>query len=212
MLRHHQRHSQTQTCPTVREWLETVEAASSPDTRRTYKRYWNLLVEEHGDLRLDKVRTTRLKATAKLARAKAEQRKNSRDGHSAEEHFVSAARCLFNHAAEDGLIEKSPAEKLPKPSRLESRRGALTRDQVAEIWQVVTTTGNDRELDALIVRCLLESGARKGGLLKLRLQDLDFTTQCIRLREKNNTQRWQPVSRTLMDALADLATQRGARR
>ncbi len=55
----------------------------------------------------------------------------------------------------------------------------------------------------------LESKFRRAGALALRPCDLD-TTQClIRLREKGETVRWQPVSPTLMRHLAEHAQERG---
>ncbi len=53
---------------------------------------------------------------------------------------------------DDGLLAEkdNPARKVDKPRRLPSTRRALDGAQLAEINQVVTTTGNDPELDALL--------------------------------------------------------------
>jgi integrase len=53
----------------------------------------------------------------------------------------------------------------------------------------------------LILRLHLETACRQGGALHAHRQDLD-TDQClIRLHEKGQTQRWQPISPTLTRAL-----------
>lgn len=66
------------------------------------------------------------------------------------------------------------------------------------------------ELDALILRFHLETACRRGGALALRPQDLDRDQCLVFLREKGGSDRWQPVSPTLMRHLNDHATDRGA--
>ena len=62
-------------------------------------------------------------------------------------------------------------------------------------------TGNDPELDSLLLRLHTETACRCGGALALRCCNLDSEQCLIRLREKGETVRWQPVSPTLMHQL-----------
>jgi integrase len=89
-----------------------------------------------------------------------------------------------------------------KPRRLPSTRRAVPDARLAEINQVAAATGDDPELDTLLLRLHTETACRRGGALALRPADLD-TDQClVLLREKGETVRWQPVSPTLMGRLA----------
>jgi hypothetical protein len=56
----------------------------------------------------------------------------------------------------------------------------------------------------------VETACRRGGALALRPSDLDPDQCLILLREKGETVRWQPVSPTLMAALARHAEERHA--
>ena len=76
--------------------------------------------------------------------------------------------------------------------------------------RVAATTGDDPELDTLILRLHTETACRRGGALALRPQDLDPKQCLILLREKGETFRWQPVSPTLMAALVQHAGERHA--
>jgi integrase len=67
--------------------------------------------------------------------------------------------------------------------------------------QVAATTGDDPELDTLLLRLQTETACRRGGALALRPADLDPDQYLILLREKGETVRWQPVSPTLMARL-----------
>ncbi|HET9898919.1 MAG TPA: site-specific integrase [Streptosporangiaceae bacterium] len=70
--------------------------------------------------------------------------------------------------------------------------------RLAEINEIAATTGNDPELDTLLLRLHTETACRRGGALALRPVDLDPDQCLILLHEKGETTRWQPVSPTLM--------------
>ena len=61
----------------------------------------------------------------------------------------------------------------------------------------------------LIIRLHAETACRRGGALALTLEDLDPQQCLIRLHEKGGTERWQPVSPTLMTHLLAHAEIRG---
>jgi integrase/recombinase XerC len=196
---------------TVANFLPAVDAATSEGARLTYRPYWRRLVTAMGDRHLAAIRTSELRSFVLATKEHAKKRANSRHGVSAQENCVGALRAFFRLALEDGYITRNPMEGIDKPSRLPSRRRFFTDVEVAEIYEVTANGGDDPVLDTLLLRFHLETGARRGGALGLRLRDLDHGRQCLRLREKNQTERWQPVSRTLLDALAQHAACRGAR-
>jgi integrase len=197
--------------PTVAEFTAVVEAAAPPGCRRTYATYWHQLVARLGTRPVGEVRTSELLAVAAQAEAGALRRRNSRDGRSARENCVAGMRYFFNLAVQDGLRPDNPALAVPKPRRLPSPRRPLTAPEVEQLWQVTAAGGDDPLLDTLLLRFHLETGARRGGALALRLPDLLVTGQQVRLREKGGTVRLQPVSATLLQALAEHAAARGAR-
>jgi integrase/recombinase XerC len=127
---------------------------------------------------------------------------------------VAALRCLYQRAVDDGLITQAdnPARKVAKPRRLPTTRRALPDTRLAQINQIAATTGDDPELDTLLLRLHTETACRRGGALALRPQDLDPDQCLVLLREKGETVRWQPVSPTLMGRLVDHGRERYVRR
>jgi hypothetical protein len=119
---------------------------------------------------------------------------------------------MYKHAEEDGLINPAdnPARKVEKPRRLPSTRRAVAGKRLAEINHAAATTGDDPELDTLLLRLHTETACRRGGALALRPQDLDAEQCLILLREKGETVRWQLVSPPLMAALLGHAAERHA--
>ena len=197
--------------PNFAEYIERVAQAVTPGTRKVYAPYWRRVVDVWGDRRLDEPTPLEIIQLSERIRAQAVIRRNTRGGRSAAEHLIAALRCVYRHAVLDGLIaeNKNPAARVRLPRRLANGRRALPDHQLAAIHHTATTTGNDPELDGLLLRLHTETACRRGGALALRPVDLDATQCLIRLREKGETVRWQPVSPTLMTHLLHHQHDRG---
>ncbi len=180
--------------PTFAEYVPVVSAAVSAGARRAYGSYWNRVVEQWGDRRLDEPTPSEIRQLMAYVRSHLVARRNGRGGRSAAEHLVAALRCLYRHAEDDKIIAAAdnPARKVEKPRRLPSTRGAVPDTRLAEINEIAATTGNDPELDTML-RLHTETACRRGGALALRTVDLDSEQCLILLREKGETSRWQPV-------------------
>jgi site-specific recombinase XerD len=189
--------------PTFAEYVPVVSAAVSAGTRWAYGSYWNRVVDQWGGRRMDEPSPSEIRQLMVYVKTHVVARRNARGGRSAEEHLVAALRCLYQRAVEDGLIAEADnrARKVAKPRRLPSTRRAVAEARLAEINQIATTTGDDPELDTLLLRLHTETACRRGGALALRPTDLDPDQCLILLREKGETVRWQPVSPTLMARL-----------
>lgn len=198
--------------PTIDQYLIRLTAAVPAGTLRVYGPYWQRIREAWRDRKVTEPTPLEIESLAKQVRANAVLRKNSRGGRSAAEHLVGALRCMYRHAVADGLIPEhaNPAIRVAKPRRLPSSRRAIPPDRLEEIYEVAGSTGNDPELDALLLRLHTETACRRGGALALRPADLDIDQYLIRLREKGETSRWQPVSPTLMSHLLEHGDERGS--
>ena len=195
----------TVSIPSIKQYIAEVSVAVPPGTRRVYETYWRRIVEAWGDRPLDEITSLEIGQLAEQTKTQLTLRRNSRGGRSAAEHLIAALRCVYRHAVADGLITEAhnPAIRVAKPRRLPSTRRALPDAGLAEIINVATNTGNDPDLDGLLLRLHIETACRRGGALGLRPVDLDATQCLVRLREKGETVRWQPVSPTLMARLLD---------
>ncbi|MFL6116839.1 MAG: tyrosine-type recombinase/integrase [Catenulispora sp.] len=186
--------------------------ASGPGAQRTYGNYWTRILDVFGDRRLDEVSATDLEALMRQVVRDRTLRRNGREGVSAGEHLLMAARAMYRRAVADELIDaaRNPAARVAKPRRPPTTRRGLSPEELAAINRVIASSGNDTALDCLLIRLHLETACRRGAALKLRDEDLDETWSLVRLREKNNAERWQPVSPSLMHALLEHGRERGA--
>jgi len=142
------------TAPTFAEYVPVVAGAVSEGTRRVYGSYWNRIVDQWGQRRLDEPTPSEIRHLVEHVKAHVVARRNARGGRSAAEHLIAALRCLYRHAEDDGLIEPAdnPARKVAKPRRLPSTRRAVADTRLAEINLIAATTGNDPALDTLLLR------------------------------------------------------------
>jgi integrase/recombinase XerC len=196
--------------PTFDESIARVSATVTAGTLRVYGSYWNRVRGAWGSRRLNEPTASDIQQLAEATKRNVVLRRNARGGRLAAEHMIAALRCLYRYAVADGLIlnTRNPAVRAAKPRRLASPRRALLDHQLAQINAVACTTGNDRDLDALIIRLHVETACRRGGALALRPLDLDQDQCLIRLREKGEADRWQPVSPTLMRHLVRHGSER----
>jgi integrase/recombinase XerC len=197
--------------PTFDVYIARLSDAVTSGTLRVYETYWNRVRDIWGHRRLDEPTALEIQQLAEKTKRMVVVRRNARGGRVAAEHMISALRCLYRFAVADGLIpaRDNPAIRVPKPRRQPNSRRALLDAQLAQINTVACSTGNDRDLDSLLLRLHVETACRRGGALALRPVDLDHEQCLIRLHEKGETDRWQPVSPTLMRHMLQHSSDRG---
>lgn len=197
--------------PTFEEYIPHVAQAVSEGTRRAYSPYWQKIQDAWRHRRVDEPIALDIHHLAEEARRHALRRRNERGGRAAAEHLIAAVRCLYHHAIADGWIHETdnPARRVSKPRRLPTTRRALPDHRLEELNRVAANTGNDPVLDSVLLRLHTETACRRGGALQLRQQDLDHEQCVVLLREKGDTQRWQPISPTLMQHLLAHQAHRG---
>src|ERR1700678_3110081 len=197
--------------PTVADYIPQVSQAVGDGTRRVYGTYWNRVIDVWGPRLITSVSPLEISQLAQDIKTNVTPRRNARGGQGASEHLIGALRCMYNHAVADSILSEAqnPAARVPKPRRQPSARMALPDTRLSEIATIAATTGNDPALDSLIIRLHMETACRRGGALALTTGDLDPEQCLIRLHEKGGTERWQPVSPTLMAHLLSHAETRG---
>jgi integrase len=189
--------------PTIAEYVPKALKAASPSSAATWRIYLTMLADEWPDRRLDEPTPTEIINLSIKVQERSILGRASRGGHGARANFIDAVRFLYRCALADKVLSPSdsPLPSLKKPPKPQSLRRALTSRQLTEVNEVVATTGRDPALDCLVIRLHTETACRRGGAIALRPCDLEPSQLTVRLREKGNTVRDQPVSPTLMASL-----------
>lgn len=193
---------------TVAAWIDQIAPTFGGSTARTYRPYWRLLATMHGNRALAELTTMELTAVVDAAGERAKAHRPDSSGRSSRESCVAALRALYRRAVDAGHATTNPAAALRKPRRSTSRRRALDDRELVDIADVIRATRRDPDLDLLLVRFHLETGARVQGALNLRQRDIDPTRSTVWLREKHDSVREQPASPSLVALLFAHASER----
>ena len=193
---------------TLAEFVATIEPTFTPGTAATYRPYWRLAIDRHGDRRLGELTLIELHAVVEAAAERARRTRPDSGGRSSRESCVAALRALFGRAVAAGLVPPNPAASLTKPRRSRPRRRALDDTEQAQLIDAIRATSSDPALHLLLVRFHLETGARRSGALALARDDVDDRRATVWLTEKDTT-REQPVSPSLVRQLLDHDARRG---
>jgi hypothetical protein len=84
--------------PTFAEYVPVVSAGVTAGTRKAYGSYWNRVVEQWGDRRLDEPTPSEIRQLAVYVKTHAVPRRNARGGRGAAENLIAALRCLYKRA------------------------------------------------------------------------------------------------------------------
>lgn len=211
----------------VHEAMPSVLAAVPRPSLRTYASGLSLLARDFGDRDVQQVSVLELRALRDeiehttgeriVVRARSTGRRlrsyDSRSfGQGAASNFVMAARFFFRYAIDAGWAPSSPAEALVPPKRHPAVRRPLTSEELAEIWKVATTTGQDPQLDGHLLTFLRHTAARRSGALNLAVGHVEPARGRVLVSEKYGDTRALPLSASLGWELLDFAASRGSTR
>ncbi len=194
--------------PTVAEFLVSVADGYAATSLDTYNTHWRVLEEHCGHRKVADLTAADVNAVVDASVVRAKQRHPDRACTSAHENCVASLRAFFRAAQRHGIRDDNPAANLVKPPRNPTLRRALDDTELAEVWQAVGKVSRDAELDLLLVRFLLISGARREGAVNLKVRDLDDRRSSLWLDEKFGKLREQPVPPSLLAELRRIATER----
>jgi site-specific recombinase XerD len=114
---------------------------------------------------------------------------------------VRSIKRLFNFLESEGLIEVNPTRRIktPDPKQREPKAIAL-QDFLALLTVTEGKSALDRR-DRAIILLLADTGIRVGGLVGLRVQDVDLERGLVTVTEKGNKTRLVPFTKPTSEAL-----------
>ena len=193
-------------------------------TYRAYNTHWKQLESAFGmrlihtitadeiialsnDAALRAINTSNIRRAKKEALGVATTPSN---GSRARNMCVDAAKALWQKADSIGATKTNPTEKMKRSRNTKSKRHGLKAYQLEELFNVAATGGNDPVLEHTILWTISEGACRRGGIINMKLGDINRERQTVTLYEKNDSNSEQPITLALMQRLLGLADQRGS--
>lgn len=159
----------------VEEWISVYKVQKLRKTTLESYRYIvsSHLLPEFGNMRLDEINTKRIQ----------EMLNNRKDlSKRTLSYIMTLLRAILQSASKDGIISGNPADddRLVIPSSKVTPRKALTLNEVRDIIESMDKLEN--EDDRRFIGLLLYTGMRRGEVMGLRWEDIDFENGEIHVR------------------------------
>ena len=170
------------------EWLEHHHSLAD-NTRNTYQNYIRKYITPHlGGFKIAAITPIMLESWIKTLTKEGK-------GQRVIEQSFTIAKAALNRATEWGLLEQNPFTRVKRPPKSTTRRNVWTPQQAA----LVLETAQGTRLYAAFLLMLI-CGLRRGELLGLRWQDVDFATGKVRIQQTliflNGVRTFKPTPKT----------------
>ena len=173
-----------------------IERALSENTAVSYRYDLNKLAEfarkNYPNTPPEKLSYTQLK---EFIRHIGENQYNSRT----QARIVTAVRSFYKYLQLEQYTEENPAELLESPKFLQKLPDVLSIEEIDRIIAAVDLTTDEGERNRTILEVLYGCGLRVSELVDLKLQDLFFDENFIRVTGKGNKQRFVPIDKRAIE-------------
>jgi site-specific recombinase XerD len=115
--------------------------------------------------------------------------------------YYRSLQPFWKWALDEGEIRESPMTRMKPPAIPETPPPVLREEELAALLRACEGTRFEDRRDTAIVRLLLDTGMRRGELVGLRTEDLDFDHEVAVVLGKGRRQRACPFGRRTGRAL-----------
>lgn len=194
-------------------FLDAMVGVRSPRTVGFYRRRLRSLVDQIGgfdvcDVTVSDLRSWRRVLVERDRKHEANPRRRTEYGALSSytvAGYVRACRRFFNWLVDEGELSVSPAQRLDMPRAPKKQPKAISEEDLTKMLEAAEESS---ARDYAMVLFLADTGCRRGGLVGLRLQDLDLAERRAAVREKGGTLRFVSFNEGTAQALLDYLVER----
>jgi integrase/recombinase XerD len=110
--------------------------------------------------------------------------------------IISGIKSFYNFAIIERIIDVSPAELIESPKLNSTLPEVLSFDEIERMISAIDRSTNEGERNVAMLELMYGSGLRVSELTDLKLANLYFDDEMIRVIGKGNKERFVPVSRS----------------
>ncbi len=114
---------------------------------------------------------------------------------------ISAASAYYRYLVREGVLEQNPIDKVVKPKNGKRLPFFYKEEQLNNLLDVEVGEGYEARRNHTIVELLYGTGMRLSELVGLRLNDVNLSSQTVKVLGKGNKQRIIPLSHHLCSEL-----------
>ena len=114
---------------------------------------------------------------------------------------LSSIKSFYNYLIFDNQLENNPCENIHSPKLDKKLPIFLSIEEVDKIIESIDLSQENGERDRNILETLYSCGLRVSELVNLKISNIDFNDQYIKIIGKGNKQRIVPINKTLITYL-----------
>ena len=114
---------------------------------------------------------------------------------------LATLRSFYKFCLRRGRVTSNPLTSIRTPKQEKRLPRYLELDQILKLLQAPDDTTLLGSRDRAMLEVMFSTGVRVSELVELRLADVDFMGECIRVRGKGKKERISPVSPSALSAL-----------
>jgi len=123
-------------------------------------------------------------------------RKNLSDKKSrSQARSISALKSFFNYLVFEGLIKESPVSNIESPKLETKLPEVLTEDEVSQLIESIDLSHSFGQRNRTIIEVLYGTGIRVSELVNLKLSNIFFKENILKITGKGNKERFVPLGR-----------------
>ena len=190
-------------------YLPWAKIHHKPSNHQSDRWRCDVLIAAFGKLRLDEITAFRIEQF-KRERMTAPTKHGKVRAPASVNHEITLLSAILRLAIEQGHLETNPCRKVKK-LRLNNRRHRYLTDE--EETRLLEACFGPRQHLAPLIRLAVNTGMRRGELLKLTWRDVDFGRDVLHVRDpKNSRDRALPLNAEARRALEQLGPERPEKR
>jgi integrase/recombinase XerC len=121
----------------------------------------------------------------------------------------STLKSFFKFLMVNGFLEKSPMDLVPLPKRKKNLPKFIDQKSLDVLLNELEFPNNyEGKRDKLIIDLFYQTGIRQSELIELKVSDVDFSQQQIKVLGKRNKERIIPISSSLIETIKEFMTYR----
>ena len=170
-------------------WLDAIMAGTiRPSTLNGYRRYADLYIKPYlGDKQISKITPADVQKMYEVLKARGRVKEHAQYGHQLSGSMVHSIHTMFHEAMkaaeESHIIAKNPTENIPVPKANPKPKQILNDDQLEQFMKAI-------KHDAVwhdFFYTELTTGLRRGELIALQWEDLNFETGVLTVNKQAYT-------------------------
>ena len=108
---------------------------------------------------------------------------------------ISALKSFFNYLVFEGLIKESPVSNIESPKIETKLPEVLTEDEVSQLIESIDLSHSFGQRNRTIIEVLYGTGIRVSELVNLKLSNIFFKENILKITGKGNKERFVPLGK-----------------